>query len=82
LTIAGFFHPLQKFRQYQGFDAKLPKIVIYRFGLHGYRSSTLEEVGREIGLTRESVRQIQMDALKRLRTMLESEGLSPEILLK
>jgi RNA polymerase nonessential primary-like sigma factor len=33
--------------------------------------ATLEEVGEEIGLTRERVRQIQVDALKRLRILME-----------
>ncbi|MFN3785257.1 MAG: sigma factor-like helix-turn-helix DNA-binding protein, partial [Thiothrix sp.] len=43
--------------------------------------STLEDVGASLGLTRERVRQIQMDALKRLRRMLENRGLSCESLL-
>ena len=34
-----------------------------------------EEVGREIGLTRERVRQIQVEALRRLRDILEKQGL-------
>jgi RNA polymerase nonessential primary-like sigma factor len=42
---------------------KQREVVERRFGLHGYSVSTLEEVGREIGVTRERVRQIQMDAL-------------------
>jgi RNA polymerase nonessential primary-like sigma factor len=42
--------------------------------------STLEEVGHEIGLTRERVRQIQVEALKRLRDILENQGLSGETL--
>ncbi len=49
-------------------------VVERRFGLHGHKTATLEQVGDEIGLTRERVRQIQMDALKRLRRILESEG--------
>lgn len=59
---------------------KQREVVERRFGLHGYKISTLEEVGNEIGVTRERVRQIQMDALKRLREILESEGFSSEIL--
>ena len=55
-------------------------VVERRFGLHGYKISTLEEVGNEIGVTRERVRQIQMDALKRLREILESEGFSSDAL--
>ena len=39
-------------------------------------AATLEEVGAEIGLTRERVRQIQVEALKKLRRSLEKQGLS------
>ena len=48
----------------------------------GHESSTLEEVGREIGLTRERVRQIQVEALKRLRDIFEQHGLSSESLFQ
>ena len=61
---------------------KQREVVERRFGLHGYSVSTLEEVGREIGVTRERVRQIQMDALKKLRKILEQEGISVDALLK
>ncbi|KZX59152.1 RNA polymerase sigma factor RpoS [Halioglobus sp. HI00S01] len=59
---------------------KQREVVSRRFGLRGYESSTLEEVGREIGLTRERVRQIQVEALKRLRGIMENQGLSGESL--
>ncbi len=59
---------------------KQREVVERRFGLHGYKISTLEEVGNEIGVTRERVRQIQMDALKRLREILEAEGFSSDAL--
>ncbi len=59
---------------------KQREVVSRRFGLRGYESSTLEEVGREIGLTRERVRQIQVDALKRLRSIMETQGLSGDSL--
>ena len=59
---------------------KQREVVARRFGLRGYESSTLEEVGREIGLTRERVRQIQVEALKRLRGIMETQGLSGESL--
>lgn len=52
-----------------------------RFGLHGYRRATLEQIGDEIGVTRERVRQIQLDALKNLREMMESNGISGDVLL-
>lgn len=59
---------------------KQREVVSRRFGLRGYESSTLEVVGREIGLTRERVRQIQVEALKRLRSIMENQGLSGESL--
>jgi RNA polymerase nonessential primary-like sigma factor len=59
---------------------KQREVVSRRFGLRGYESSTLEEVGREIGLTRERVRQIQVEALKRLRIIMETQGLNGESL--
>lgn len=55
-------------------------VVIRRFGLRGHESATLEEVGQAIGLTRERVRQIQVEALKRLRGIVERNGLSSEAL--
>ncbi len=59
---------------------KQREVVSRRFGLRGHETSTLEEVGREIGLTRERVRQIQVEALRRLRSIMESNGLSSESL--
>ena len=57
-------------------------MVIRRFGLRGHEASTLEEVGQEIGLTRERVRQIQVEALRRLREILERNGLSSDALFQ
>jgi len=59
---------------------KQGEILARRFGLRGFESSTLEDVGREIGLTRERVRQIQIEALKKLRQMIEQEGLNLEVI--
>ena len=56
-------------------------VVERRFGLHGCRRATLEQIGDEIGVTRERVRQIQLDALKNLREMMESNGISGDLLL-
>ena len=61
---------------------KHAEVLSRRFGLRGFDMSTLEEVGKEIGLTRERVRQIQVEALRRLRGIVESYGLSSEDLLK
>lgn len=55
---------------------KQREVVVRRFGLRGHESATLEQVGNEIGLTRERVRQIQVEALRTLRDKLEGQGLS------
>ena len=57
-------------------SAKQREVVERRFGLHGSDNSTLEQVAGELGVTRERVRQIQIDALKRLRSVMEQQGFS------
>ncbi|EJL6743263.1 RNA polymerase sigma factor RpoS [Vibrio alginolyticus] len=59
-------------------NPKQKEVLARRFGLLGYEPSTLEEVGREIGLTRERVRQIQVEGLRRLREVLIKRGLNME----
>lgn len=49
-------------------------VVERRFGLHNREVATLEEIGIELGVTRERVRQIQIEAIKRLRQILRREG--------
>ena len=61
-------------------NPKQREVLARRFGLLGYEPSTLENVGVEIGLTRERVRQIQVEALRRLRDMLGHKGLNLEAL--
>jgi RNA polymerase nonessential primary-like sigma factor len=61
-------------------NPKQREVLARRFGLLGYEPSTLENVGIEIGLTRERVRQIQVEALRRLRDMLGHKGLNLEAL--
>ncbi|KGY08302.1 MULTISPECIES: RNA polymerase sigma factor RpoS [Vibrio] len=61
-------------------NPKQKEVLARRFGLLGYEPSTLEEVGREINLTRERVRQIQVEGLRRLREILIKQGLSMESL--
>lgn len=63
-------------------NEKQREVVERRFGLHGYESSTLEEVANELGVTRERVRQIQMDALRRLREILERDGFSVDAIFR
>ncbi len=60
---------------------KSREVICRRFGLRGHDVATLEEVGREIGLTRERVRQIQMDALAEMRQLLTGEGFSRDAIL-
>ncbi len=55
---------------------KQREVVERRFGLNGREIATLEQVGADIGVTRERVRQIQVEALRRLRGMLEKRGYS------
>jgi RNA polymerase nonessential primary-like sigma factor len=61
-------------------NPKQREVLARRFGLLGYEPSTLEDVGAEIGLTRERVRQIQVEALRRLKDMLGHKGLNLEAL--
>ena len=63
-------------------NSKQREVLARRFGLLGYEAATLEDVGSEIGLTRERVRQIQVEALKRLRDMLGQQNLSLESLFQ
>ncbi|MEE9398098.1 MAG: RNA polymerase sigma factor RpoS [Methylococcales bacterium] len=55
-------------------NEKQRDVIVRRYGLRGYENSTLEQVAKELGVTRERVRQIQMDAQKRLKEILEKEG--------
>lgn len=63
-------------------DSKQREVIVRRFGLMGYEKATLEEVGSALGVTRERARQIQMEALRRLRQILEGTGFSEEALLQ
>jgi RNA polymerase primary sigma factor len=52
-------------------DQRESKILAMRFGLNDGRQRTLEEVGAHLGVTRERIRQIQEQALKKLREKME-----------
>jgi len=49
-------------------------VVVLRYGLMDAEPKTLEEIGRRLGLTRERVRQIELDSLKRLASLRELES--------
>ena len=51
------------------------KVIELRFGLKGEHPRTLEEVGREFGVTRERIRQIENNTLKKLEGLPEAQPL-------
>ena len=51
-------------------DERDARVIRLRFGLEGQPPLTLKEIGREVGLTRERVRQIEMEALRRLQEQM------------
>ena len=51
------------------------QVVVLRYGLTDAEPKTLEEIGRRLGLTRERVRQIELDSLKRLASLRELESI-------
>jgi RNA polymerase nonessential primary-like sigma factor len=56
-------------------------VIERRFGLNGQEISTLEEVAESLSITRERVRQIQMESLQSLRSLLKRQGVSKDALL-
>ena len=50
------------------------QVVVLRYGLADAEPKTLEEIGKRLGLTRERVRQIEIDSLKRLASLREMES--------
>ncbi|MCX7161948.1 MAG: RNA polymerase sigma factor RpoS [Betaproteobacteria bacterium] len=56
-------------------------VVERRYGLGGQEVATLEDIANDLGLTRERVRQIQMEALSKLRKRIARDGLTSDELL-
>jgi RNA polymerase sigma factor (sigma-70 family) len=56
-------------------------VITLRFGLGGEEPLTLERIGQRLGLTRERVRQIEGEALQRLRRLLAARDVEPSDLL-
>jgi RNA polymerase nonessential primary-like sigma factor len=56
-------------------------VVERRYGLGGHDATTLEQIAGDLDLTRERVRQIQMEALSKLRKRIARDGLTPDALL-
>jgi RNA polymerase nonessential primary-like sigma factor len=57
---------------------KQREVICRRYGICGYEEATLEQVAQEMEVTRERVRQIQMDGLKKLKEILHIHGFSFE----
>lgn len=55
-------------------------VIERRFGLNGNEISTLEEVAESLSITRERVRQIQMESLQSLRSLLKRRGVTKDAL--
>lgn len=72
-------------RNLHGWLEDLPEqhreVVLRRYGLQGFEQTTLDRTGDDLGITRERVRQVQTDALKRLRKLIEANGDKPSDLL-
>ncbi|MFA9438559.1 RNA polymerase sigma factor RpoS [Uliginosibacterium sp. sgz301328] len=56
-------------------------VIQYRYGLDDVEVQTLEDLAAQLGLTRERVRQIQLEALAQLRRILKRRGVSRDVLL-
>jgi RNA polymerase primary sigma factor len=54
-------------------DERDARVLKLRFGLEGQEPLTLKQIGEEVGLTRERVRQIELEALRRLQEQLEDD---------
>ncbi|MBX6311838.1 MAG: sigma-70 family RNA polymerase sigma factor [Isosphaeraceae bacterium] len=60
-------------------DERERRIIISRFGLGGASERTLEELGRELGITKERVRQIESRAQDKLRKFADEQKLDPAL---
>ncbi|MGH2961157.1 MAG: sigma-70 family RNA polymerase sigma factor [Solirubrobacterales bacterium] len=62
-------------RALEALPARERQVIELRFGLHGHEPLTLEEVGRAFGVTRERIRQIETNTLKKLKQLPEAQRL-------
>ncbi len=60
-------------RLLEAIDERDARVLKLRFGLEGQEPLTLKQIGEEVGLTRERVRQIEVDALKKLQARLADD---------
>ncbi|MFE2523783.1 sigma-70 family RNA polymerase sigma factor [Streptomyces sp. NPDC059382] len=59
------------------FDARDARILLRRTGLDGGERSTLDDLGKEFGVTRERIRQVEVKAFAAFREMLLADGIGP-----
>jgi RNA polymerase nonessential primary-like sigma factor len=64
----------------EGLVPKQRTVIERRYGLRGEDPATLEELAREMNITRERVRQIQQEALVRLKSLFDARGLKRDAL--
>lgn len=64
-----------------GLPERHRRVVEARYGLNGQSIATLETLAQELGITRERVRQVQVEALAQLRARLKREGVGAGALL-
>jgi RNA polymerase primary sigma factor len=57
----------------QALEERERQVLILRYGLIDEEPKTLEEIGKRLGLTRERVRQVEIDALRRLANLREMQ---------
>ncbi|GHD60622.1 RNA polymerase sigma factor RpoS [Jeongeupia chitinilytica] len=62
-------------------NEKQRMVIERRYGLNGYEICTLEDLAASLSLTRERVRQIQIEALEQLRRILRRYGVSRDVVL-
>jgi len=59
----------------EGLQDRMREVIELRYGLDGSQPCTLEEVGQAFGVTRERIRQIENNTLKKLESLPEAQGL-------
>lgn len=59
-------------------SAKQRQVLSLRYGLYGHEISTLEDISAQMQLTRERIRQIQIEALRKLRKFIQQSGIVRE----
>jgi RNA polymerase primary sigma factor len=72
-TIVDLARTRELMQALQRLEPRMKRVLVRRFGI-GVRAATLEEVARELGVSRERVRQLESRALKELRTVAPELG--------